>query len=215
MGARAERHSGTSGERSTTSKPSREAVASFDWRRVPRLAVQSTGRGCGQRVHLFSSDRERLEPALRLARALLRCGAPRDHPVPISYRTQLSMPRRADDLRSHFDVLRKIAIIDNDAEVAFETMSLGLLRPGYRCVQLRMLTGTRIRLCTLLVHVELSDEINLYAERRSLLEVISQREKVIREQRDRISRLEAGLVSEYQTNEACIEVDATKVRLRP
>ena len=44
-------------------------------------------------------------------------------------------------------------------ELAYESLPLGLLRPGYRCLRLRDThTGTRIRLCSLLVHVSVHAE---------------------------------------------------------
>ena len=41
---------------------------------------------------------------------------------------------------------------------------LGVLRPGYRCLQLRSPRfGTRIRMAALFVHVEIADEPSGYA----------------------------------------------------
>ena len=51
------------------------------------------------------------------------------------------------------------------AQVAFETVVLGVLRPGYRCLQMRSARfGTRIRLTALLVHVQIGDESSDFAQ---------------------------------------------------
>ena len=44
-------------------------------------------------------------------------------------------------------------LLDSQQEVAFETVVLGMLRPGYRCLELRSRHGTKIELCSLLVHI--------------------------------------------------------------
>ena len=56
-------------------------------------------------------------------------------------------------------------MLDGDAEVAYDTAMLGALRPGYRCFQLRHpRTGTRIELCSVLVHISLGEVPHLWAE---------------------------------------------------
>ena len=96
------------------------------------------------------------------------------------------------------ETVLKLGIVDADVEVAFATVVLGLLRPGYRSVQLRSRHGTRIQLCSLLVHIELANELSPITNQRDLMLemrrqqlVISEQEKVIREQRERIQQLEA------------------------
>ncbi len=109
-------------------------------------------------------------------------------------------------------------------QAAFETVVLGLLRPGYRILPLRSKHGTRIRLCSLLVHIELADELNLYAERRDLIDAVRRqqaelgdKEATIRRQQQTIERLTADLeesrAGRVAPEETWIEVDAASVRL--
>ena len=50
------------------------------------------------------------------------------------------------------ETILRIAIMDGDTEVAYETAVVGALRKGYRCFQLRdPRTGSRIAMCSLLV----------------------------------------------------------------
>ena len=41
------------------------------------------------------------------------------------------------------ETLLKVAVVDGESEVAYETCVLGVLRPGYRCFQMRSTHGTR------------------------------------------------------------------------
>ena len=52
-----------------------------------------------------------------------------------------------------YTILR-LSVIDHDHEVAFETMVLSTLKRGYRAVELRSRLGTKIEICTLLVHLD-------------------------------------------------------------
>ena len=51
-----------------------------------------------------------------------------------------------------------------NACAADETAVLGALRSGYRCFHLRSMMGTRIALCSLLVHLQLDEVPHLWAE---------------------------------------------------
>jgi len=55
-----------------------------------------------------------------------------------------------------YTILR-ISVIDREVEVAYETVMLGALRRGHRCIELRSRLGTKIELCTLLVHLEIEE----------------------------------------------------------
>lgn len=77
------------------------------------------------------------------------------------------------------ETILKVTMTDGESEVAYETAVLGTLRPGYRCFQLRSLHGTRIRLCSVLVHISLGDEANTLGQSAELRKVVSQQEAVI------------------------------------
>ncbi len=125
-----------------------------------------------------------------------------------------------------------MGILDADAEVAFATVVLGLLRPGYRSVPLRSKHGTHIRLCSLLVHIELADdEPSPIARHRDLMDTIrrqqlkiTEQKQIIRDQQERIQALEERerAICDRERLEALgtssgstIELDASQVRLRP
>lgn len=38
----------------------------------------------------------------------------------------------------------RVSVIDRDQEAAYDTLMLGALRPGYRCIELRSKSGTKI-----------------------------------------------------------------------
>ncbi|KOO23243.1 phosphoinositide-specific phospholipase c [Chrysochromulina tobinii] len=80
------------------------------------------------------------------------------------------------------ETVLKLGIVDADVEVAFATVVLGLLRPGYRSVQLRSRHGTRIRLCSLLVHIELANELSPITSQRDLMLEMRRQQLVISEQ---------------------------------
>ena len=77
--------------------------------------------------------------------------------------------------------------MDAELEVAFETVVLGILRPGYRCLHLRSLRGTRIQLCALLVHIDIGTEVNLFAEKAQLKSLIVEQHTQITEQSARLA----------------------------
>ena len=51
----------------------------------------------------------------------------------------------------------RVSVLDREQEVAFETVLLGVLKQGYRCIELRSRLGTKIEICTLLVHLSISE----------------------------------------------------------
>ena len=75
--------------------------------------------------------------------------------------------------------------------VAYETLVLGVPRPGYRAVQLRSPKGTRIELCYLFLHVALGDEPNTAATTDELREQLEASEALVRRQQARLAELEA------------------------
>ena len=62
----------------------------------------------------------------------------------------------------------RVGVTDRRHEVAFEVVVLGRLRCGYRVLLLRGLSGTRIELCYLFVHVSMGTEANLFISPRQL-----------------------------------------------
>ena len=54
----------------------------------------------------------------------------------------------------------KLSVNDGDTEVAYECIVLGVLRPGYRCVQLRSKLGTKIEMCFLMLHITIGERPN-------------------------------------------------------
>lgn len=51
----------------------------------------------------------------------------------------------------------KVIVLDGDAEIAYEVVVIGLLRPGYRCLQLRSKFGTPIDLCYVMLHISIEE----------------------------------------------------------
>ena len=68
------------------------------------------------------------------------------------------------------ETLLRVSVWDHGTQVAYETLALGALRAGYRCIQLRSRLGTRIELCYLFVHVALGEEANTGASAVELQE---------------------------------------------
>ena len=52
----------------------------------------------------------------------------------------------------------RVSVCERGQEVAFETCVLGALRRGYRCLEMRSRLGTKIELCSLLVHVDFASD---------------------------------------------------------
>ena len=59
----------------------------------------------------------------------------------------------------------RLSVLEREHEVAYETMLLGCLRPGYRSVEMRSRLGTKIEICRLLVHLEIRQLHRESAER--------------------------------------------------
>ena len=56
----------------------------------------------------------------------------------------------------------RVAVLEGDKDVAYETCRLSSLRPGYRVLHLRSLLGTRIEACVLFVRISHGDEPNRF-----------------------------------------------------
>lgn len=75
----------------------------------------------------------------------------------------------------------RISVTDGGQEVAYESVVLGRLRPGYRIFQMRGSLGTRIELCYLLVRISFGSEPNKwFTPRHQELKLLEQR-KVIQD----------------------------------
>ena len=138
------------------------------------------------------------------------CVSPTNPPPEEARTSMMTAPAVANGLNPTYDTVihtfstepretvLKLAVLDNDQEVAYETIVVDLLRPGYRCVQLRTQhTGTKIRLCNLFVHIDLKSEANDMAQVWQLRErlreqrvIIAAHEKTIAEQARTIQRLQ-------------------------
>ena len=68
------------------------------------------------------------------------------------------------------------------AQVLGDTLVLGALRNGYRCIQLRSRLGTHIELCHLFVHVALGEEVNTNASVAELRDQLQQQQTFAQEQ---------------------------------
>jgi hypothetical protein len=99
------------------------------------------------------------------------------------------------------ETILKIAVMDGDVEVAYETVVLGILRPGYRCLQLRSTQfGTRIRLAALFLQIEMGQVPNgPHAQLRELRKqlaaqraIIEEHERTIDEQKSLITKLQTS-----------------------
>ena len=90
----------------------------------------------------------------------------------------------ADELPVHClaaeprETLLRVGVWDHGTLVAYDTLVLGTLRAGHRCIQLRSRLGTRIELCHLFVHVALGEEVNTGASSLELREEL-QKEKAL------------------------------------
>ena len=90
----------------------------------------------------------------------------------------------ADELPVHClaaeprETLLRVGVWDHGTLVAYDTLVLGALRAGHRCIQLRSRLGTRLELCHLLVHVALGEEVNTGASSVELREEL-QKEKAL------------------------------------
>eukprot|EP00966_Prymnesium_polylepis_P059185 1371782-Prymnesium_polylepis.1 len=92
------------------------------------------------------------------------------------------------------ETILRVVVQDGDAEVAYDTAVLGVLRDGYRCFQLRSpRTGTRIQLCSLLVHIAVREVKNLWAEDEVLRRLLEQQQAINEE-------LEAQLTEQRRRN---------------
>jgi hypothetical protein len=56
----------------------------------------------------------------------------------------------------------RVAVLEGDKDVAYETCRLSSLRPGYRVLHLRSLLGTRIEACVLFVRISHGVEPNRF-----------------------------------------------------
>ena len=77
------------------------------------------------------------------------------------------------------ETILRVAVAEDDVEVAYETTVLGILRPGYRCFQMRSLHGTRVRLCAVFVHIRIGQEANVVGESSELRRVVGLQETII------------------------------------
>jgi len=140
-------------------------------------------------------------------------------PAPRNATSQLSTdPMHGNGLAAHFEqkvhclaaepmqTILRIAVMDGDHEVANATAVLGVMRPGYRSIQLRSRQGTLIELCHLLVHIELGSESNAWTSTEELRKQLHSQQVLldrqaaeIAAQAERIRSLEAA------THEANLE----------
>lgn len=94
------------------------------------------------------------------------------------------------------ETVLRVVVFDGEAEVAYETAVLGALRSGYRCFQLRhMRTGTRIELCSLLVHIEIAEEPHLWAG-KEVMQVLLEKQQAINEEQKRELRVQQKRIEE-------------------
>ena len=92
------------------------------------------------------------------------------------------------------ETILRVGVWDRGALVAYDTLVLGALRAGYRCVQLRDARhGTRIELCALLVHIDVGDEPSTAATANELRRQLESQQQTIDEQRAALQRLQARL----------------------
>jgi hypothetical protein len=85
--------------------------------------------------------------------------------LPEKIETEVSLPLRDNGMNAVFDeevhclatepfaTFVRVAVLDQDREVAYATAVLGRLRKGYRVLLLRSPLGTRIELCYLFVRI--------------------------------------------------------------
>ena len=78
------------------------------------------------------------------------------------------------------ETLLRVGVWDHGTLVAYDTLVLGTLRAGHRCIQLRSRLGTRIELCHLFVHVALGEEVNMGASSVELREELGEGQRAAR-----------------------------------
>ena len=88
-------------------------------------------------------------------------------------------------------VLRVAVVDEADAEVAYETCVLGVLREGYRVLHLRSMRGTRIKNCFLLCHVSFTTQVNAWVGEQPMVTTLRQLQGEVDSARSRIRELEA------------------------
>jgi hypothetical protein len=86
------------------------------------------------------------------------------------------------------ETILRIGVLDGEAEVAYETAVLSILRPGYRTFAMRSIHGTRVRLCTLLVHIALGDEVNTASSSAELKKVVIAQQALLVKQQQEIEQ---------------------------
>jgi len=80
------------------------------------------------------------------------------------------------------ETIMRVSVWDDGQLVAYETVVLGVLRSGYRNLQLRDQMGTRIELCHLLLHIDLGTEAHMHGSRQEMREVVATQQWRIEEQ---------------------------------
>jgi hypothetical protein len=106
------------------------------------------------------------------------------------------------------ETVLKVAVMDGELEVAYEMVVLDTLRGGYRCLSLRSPVGTRIRLCSLLLHISQVEEPNtmshaacaeaLACQVAEQAERLAAQDALLEEQRHTIAHLQQLLQAEAQ-----------------
>ena len=91
------------------------------------------------------------------------------------------------------ETLLRVGVWDHGTLVAGDTLVLGALRAGYRCIQLRSRLGTHIELCHLFVHVALGEEVNTNASMAELREQLQEQQTLAREQQLLVQGLQGEL----------------------
>ena len=98
-------------------------------------------------------------------------------------------------------VLRVAVVDEADAEVAYETCVLGVLREGYRVLHLRSMRGTRIKNCFLLCHVSFTTQVNAWVGEQPMVTTLRQLQGEVDSARSRIRELEALAARVHQERE--------------
>ena len=103
-----------------------------------------------------------------------------------------------------WECLLRVGVQDGESEVAYEAMVMGALRPGYRCVPLRVpATGCLIQGCVLLVRISIDSAPSAWIDdhdtlRRKILkqqEDLDEQAKTIAQQAKELAKLR-GMVSQ-------------------
>ena len=89
----------------------------------------------------------------------------------------------------------QIGVWDGDKEVAYATVVLAMLRPGYRCFHLRSRHGTRIEMCYLFVHIGRGTEPHVWAEAKELRQHVQQQQATIAQQQAQINLQQSQLAA--------------------